>query len=334
MLWNYWHVGCASSQLGNKPKAIRIGDTGIAIYRDSVGRACALLDRCCHRGVKLSDGHVAPTGHIACAYHGWQYDMEGRCVHIPSLTEGRKIPVKCKTQSFPVVEQDSYVWIWMGDGNPIPEIPPVIPDFEKHAWHQGVTLYNCNARMLIENQFDTCHPMFTHPKSHPSWFFAKANKSKDHSYETRITESGFVTFTPPAKVGSDPIPPDNMGVTRFELPGRVLLKQKSIFSDFQIVLHVVQVTDTTSRLEWLQKVKGEKHNVQWIEQEPLINAQDRFVLESAQLNYSNGGDDFEQSVEVDHVTLLLRKIVALAGAGEWEGVRNTLQQRRVINFRY
>ena len=31
----------------------------------------------------LSDGHVSSTGDIVCPYHGWQFDLEGKCTHNP-----------------------------------------------------------------------------------------------------------------------------------------------------------------------------------------------------------------------------------------------------------
>lgn len=39
--------------------------------------------RCPHRGMNLAYGFVREQ-HLACAYHGWQYDSVGQCVHIPA----------------------------------------------------------------------------------------------------------------------------------------------------------------------------------------------------------------------------------------------------------
>src|SRR2546427_6931240 len=59
----------------------------LLICRDSQGRLAALRDICPHRGMPLSFGHFDGTI-LECCYHGWQFDMEGRCRHIPALVAG------------------------------------------------------------------------------------------------------------------------------------------------------------------------------------------------------------------------------------------------------
>ncbi len=73
--------------------------------------------------------------------------------------------------------------------------------------------------------------------------------------------------------------------------------------------------------------------VTWCDAEPELLAQDREVVESAQRSYDLYGDAFEHSVEADAATLMLRRIVALAAAGRWEGERSTLRQQRVVPVR-
>jgi phenylpropionate dioxygenase-like ring-hydroxylating dioxygenase large terminal subunit len=103
MLSNFWYTACASSRLQSAPFATRVLDSDLVLFRDSTGTAHALLDRCCHRGVKLSLGRMT-DGRLACGYHGWQYDGSGRCVHVPSLTAGRQIPETFRVPSFPYFE--------------------------------------------------------------------------------------------------------------------------------------------------------------------------------------------------------------------------------------
>ncbi|MGH8565884.1 MAG: Rieske 2Fe-2S domain-containing protein [Gammaproteobacteria bacterium] len=47
-----------------------------------------LIDRCCHRGARLSLGTVT-DGHLACGYHGWRYD---RSSISPRLQDDRTFP--------------------------------------------------------------------------------------------------------------------------------------------------------------------------------------------------------------------------------------------------
>ena len=46
------------------------------------GRVVALPDACPHRGSPLSAGCVV-DGTVRCAYHGFRFDGQGRCVLIP-----------------------------------------------------------------------------------------------------------------------------------------------------------------------------------------------------------------------------------------------------------
>jgi len=55
----------------------------IALWRDAHGIAHATHTQCPHRGMNLAYGFVRDQ-HLACAYHGWQYDAAGQCVYIPA----------------------------------------------------------------------------------------------------------------------------------------------------------------------------------------------------------------------------------------------------------
>ena len=46
-----------------------------------------LTPRCAHRGTSLYYGKVDEDG-IRCCYHGWQFDVEGRCIDQPCEPEG------------------------------------------------------------------------------------------------------------------------------------------------------------------------------------------------------------------------------------------------------
>src|ERR1700722_7792399 len=71
----------------------------------------ALLDMCCHRGAPLHMGKVIEEG-LQCGYHGLIFDRSGACVRVPGQTH---ILERTRVRGFPVVEQDAFVWIWMGD---------------------------------------------------------------------------------------------------------------------------------------------------------------------------------------------------------------------------
>ncbi len=97
----------------------------IAVWRDTAGRVHAWEDRCPHRGMKLSFGFVRGD-HIACLYHGWQYDAAGQCRYIPAHPD-LEVPKSICVRTWPVAEAAGMVWVWLGDGEPLapPQAAPV-----------------------------------------------------------------------------------------------------------------------------------------------------------------------------------------------------------------
>ena len=83
----------------------------------ATGEVVALDARCAHKRFPLWEGKLLEDGDVLeCAYHGFAYDTDGRCVAIPALHEqSDRIPATARQRKFPLVEQDGIVWLWPGD---------------------------------------------------------------------------------------------------------------------------------------------------------------------------------------------------------------------------
>src|SRR5262249_53361785 len=88
-------------------------------------------DVCLHRGTRLSLGKVT-DGLLACPYHGWTYDMTGRCVRIPAHPD-QPPPPKAVVKTYRV--QERYELIWVALGQPAHDIPP-FPEWDKAAYRK------------------------------------------------------------------------------------------------------------------------------------------------------------------------------------------------------
>ena len=66
----------------------------LILFRDGAGRAGLVYPRCCHRGTTLYYGKVEERG-IRCCYHGWLFDVEGRCLEQPCEPEGGRQRDRC-----------------------------------------------------------------------------------------------------------------------------------------------------------------------------------------------------------------------------------------------
>lgn len=80
---SWFPVALTASVDAGTSAGIRLNGAEIAVWRDAADEIHAFEDRCPHRGMRLSLGFVRKD-HIACLYHGWQYDKAGQCRYIPA----------------------------------------------------------------------------------------------------------------------------------------------------------------------------------------------------------------------------------------------------------
>ncbi|MGK7923314.1 MAG: Rieske 2Fe-2S domain-containing protein [Trichodesmium sp.] len=130
------------------------------------------LDVCPHRLAPLSEGRIDDkTGNLMCSYHGWQFDSQGICTHIPQA-ENQEIIAKnrqnfCAT-ALPVRQENDLLWVWpdiktaeLAASTPLPLSPNI--DAEKgFVWSSYVRDLEYDWEILIENVADPSHVPFSH----------------------------------------------------------------------------------------------------------------------------------------------------------------------------
>ncbi len=155
---NHWYVVAASAEVKTQPLGVTLWQRAIALYRDSQGQIHALEDACPHRYVKLSDGCVVGN-YLECAYHGWQINTQGQCAHVPYLEPRQKLP-NCQVKTYPVKEQDGFIWLFPGDSALASQVEPMgIPEWDHLNWIASYTLIDTRSHFsyLIENLMDMYH---------------------------------------------------------------------------------------------------------------------------------------------------------------------------------
>lgn len=105
----------------------RLFDKELVVWRDASGASHVWEDRCPHRGMRLSFGFVRGT-HIACLYHGWQYDEAGQCRYIPAHPK-LDVPETIRVATYASAEAMGMIWVRSdaGPSVPPPSNAPVIP---------------------------------------------------------------------------------------------------------------------------------------------------------------------------------------------------------------
>lgn len=156
---NAWYVAAWAKEIKSKPFARTILGEPVVIYRGADGKVAALEDRCCHRGLPLSMGKVRENK-IECGYHGAVFDCTGKCTSIPGQ---QRIPRAMVVASYPVVEQDGLVWIWMGDIDKVDPSGIVSFPFHQEWPHLDHTQHvQCGWRLMIGNLMDLTHLAYVH----------------------------------------------------------------------------------------------------------------------------------------------------------------------------
>lgn len=165
MLINLWYVAEWSKSLTDSPLKVKMLGQNLVLFRDDKGVAHCLSDVCIHRGGSLSGGRCI-DGNVACPYHGWQFDGEGKVQFIPSEGRDFNIPDRARVDAYPTEERYGMIWVFLGD-LPEEERPPIppFPEYDDPKW-RAITdewTWKAEAARVIENGIDLAHASFVHP---------------------------------------------------------------------------------------------------------------------------------------------------------------------------
>ncbi len=157
---NYWYAVEHDNALEKRDvKEVVFWKRSIALFRGDDGVVRAIENRCAHRQLRLSTGHVDGCN-LVCPYHGWAYDGEGRVVDIPHSLFGRKFP-KFKVPNLPVKIRYGLIWVFFGDPKRAEEVPmPSIPELEGPDSWTCVPVdatWKAHHSMIIDNVSDFTH---------------------------------------------------------------------------------------------------------------------------------------------------------------------------------
>jgi phenylpropionate dioxygenase-like ring-hydroxylating dioxygenase large terminal subunit len=159
----YWIPAAMSSELEPDGPPIRLmllGEKLIA-FRDSSGRVGVMDHRCPHRCASLFLGRNQEGG-IRCVYHGWKFDVTGKCVDMPSVPPPQDFKHKVKARAYQVTERAGVIWVYMGS-RPKPPLPAFeILDVPENEIRVSFIQRDCNYLQALEGEIDTSHFGFLH----------------------------------------------------------------------------------------------------------------------------------------------------------------------------
>jgi len=146
---------------GGAPLSVRILGEDLVLFRDEQRRIGLIGIHCAHRGTDLSYGRIEDGG-LRCLYHGWLYDIKGRCLEQPGEPGGGAHRDAIRQRAYPCVEKGGAIFTYMGPGE-----PPLLPNYDflnaapGHLYTSKI-FHDCNYLQANEGNIDPVHLSYLH----------------------------------------------------------------------------------------------------------------------------------------------------------------------------
>ncbi len=172
LLRHYWLPFLPSTELSEPdcpPKKVRLLGEDLIAFRDTQGQVGLFAANCPHRGASLFFGRNEECG-LRCVYHGWKFDVTGRCVDMPNEPEESTFKDKVRARAYPCRDVNGVLWTYMGPR----ATAPALPAFEintlppEHVYPPLMMLEECNWVQALEGDIDSSHIDYVHAKLRPS----------------------------------------------------------------------------------------------------------------------------------------------------------------------
>jgi phenylpropionate dioxygenase-like ring-hydroxylating dioxygenase large terminal subunit len=165
-LRRFWQPVAFARELSVTPLRARILGEDLVVFRDRSGRTGVLHLHCAHRGTSLEFGIPVERG-IRCCYHGWVFNVDGRCLETPGEPRGSRLCEHVWQGAYPTHELAGLVFVYMGP----PERRPAFPLYDSYEV-KGSTLMPaarfmlpCHWLQVKDNSMDPVHTAFLHALS-------------------------------------------------------------------------------------------------------------------------------------------------------------------------
>ena len=165
-LRRYWQPVAFARDIAETPLRVRILGEDLVVFRDRSGRVGVLHLHCAHRGTSLEFGIPVERG-LRCCYHGWVYDVDGRCLETPGEPSGSRLHERVCQGAYPTHEFTGLIFAYLGP----PERQPAFPLYDSYevAGHTLMPAAKfalpCNWLQVKDNSMDPVHTAFLHALS-------------------------------------------------------------------------------------------------------------------------------------------------------------------------
>ncbi len=163
----WWPVGFTELvQAAGRPSKVRLLGEDFVLFRDGAQRLGLMDLHCSHRGTSLEFGRVEAGG-IRCCYHGWLYDISGRCLEQPAEPAESTFKDRIRHPAYKVQEIGGFIFAYIG-----PDPAPLLPRYDLFLAENGERVIGagteyCNWLQRAENSVDQTHLVALHAPEYP-----------------------------------------------------------------------------------------------------------------------------------------------------------------------
>jgi nitrite reductase/ring-hydroxylating ferredoxin subunit len=164
---NGWFIVAEADDLGpGEVRPLFYFDRDLVLYRTEDGTPRVMDAHCMHLGAHLAVGGRVEGDCIRCPFHAWAFDGEtGQCKDVP-YGEGKHIPPRAHSRSYPTIERNKMIWTWYHaeQGDPFYDVPEV-PEMHDPEWSPHLVRefkVRVAAQDMAENNVDFAHFQYVH----------------------------------------------------------------------------------------------------------------------------------------------------------------------------
>ena len=163
LLRRYWHPIAVAAEFKEKSvKRLRILGEDLVLYKGEDNSHGLVAEQCSHRGASLAYGRIEGCN-IRCAYHGWLYGPDGKCVEQPAEPANSTYKDRVRHAAYPVQKVAGLLFTYMG-----PRPAPLLPAYDVLVRTDGerrivvLPRLDCNWLQPMENSVDPTHTHYLH----------------------------------------------------------------------------------------------------------------------------------------------------------------------------
>lgn|GEM_PF-4921733 len=160
-----------------------------ALFRTRSGKVGLIDSLCCHAGADLARSGWATDDRLACGYHAWEFETDGRCTAIPRVPDD-KIPARARQRSLPVIERAGNIYFWYG--------PEPVREFIDLDYFCSDGFENVKGQIYIgrgdperisEHIVDSYHFPYSHKIKVPVEYVVLANEGNTFEFQLKPLEA-------------------------------------------------------------------------------------------------------------------------------------------------